>query len=175
MPAVPRAFPLLLVAGLLPLAGVAVLRSHGDVPLADMLRDVTALAEIHPLYSGLPSARLALDDQFQVHEGLAPDYLGVAEPVSLALLSAATVAYLWRFRRTILRSPGRSLLLVSLGFLAGSLLVDTILIGSMWLLRDWKLLVEDGLKWLGIVFWLGFCAVHCRAALLESMRRNPAR
>lgn len=213
MRAVSRAFPWLLVAGLLPLAGVAVFRLHGEVPIADMLRGVTALADLHPLagalstlgifgwwssvtlwgfvawlhsatpdddsyrfplYSGLLSAWLAVDDPFQVHEALAQDYLGVAKPVSLALLAAATAAYLGRFRRTIVRSPGRWLLLMSLAPLAGSLFVDTILIDWMWRLRDRKILVEDGLKWLGIVFWLGFCVVHCRAALLESMRRSAA-
>lgn len=214
VPAVPRAILLLLVAGLLPLVGVALFRKFGDVPLADMLRDVTALADLHPLagamstlgilgwwssvtlwcfcawlqgatregdsfrfplYSGLLSAWLALDDQFQLHEELAPDYLHITEQVALAALAAATAGYLWRFRRTILGSPGRWLLLWSLGLLGGSLLVDTILIEWMWPLRDWKMLVEDGLKWLGIVFWLGFCAVHCRAILLESRRRACAR
>jgi hypothetical protein len=197
--------PLLLAIGCLPLLVVALFRVSGQVTIPDMVRDVSALTQLHPLagamstlgilawwssatiwlfaasqrcgrsdresvrflaYSGLLSAWLALDDQFQLHETLIPDYLGVSQDWALLLLSAATVTYLLRFRRAILASGGRCLLLFALVLLFSSLVVDSFLIKWMWRLRDWKLLVEDGLKWLGIVFWLGFCVAYCRVELL---------
>ncbi len=112
------------------------------------------------IYSGLLSAYLGLDDLFQIHEYLAPIYLGMPEKAVYGLFAIATAVYLWRYRRMLLRPDGL-LLLLSLVSLSASVVVDTVLEQWLWRLGDWTYFVEDGLKWVGICLWTSFCIVRC--------------
>lgn len=116
--------------------------------------------------SGTLSAYFALDDLFQIHEHLAPTYLGLPEAGVYFLLGLATVAYLWLFRSRLARNDA-VLLFASLAFLGGSVSIDVLLEPWLWRIGDWTYLIEDGLKWLGIVCWLGFCLVRCWSDLIR--------
>lgn len=116
------------------------------------------------VYTGLLSVYLGLDDLFQFHERLAPTYLNLSEKGVYGLLAVAVAIYLWRYRR-IFREPSGVLLLLALGLLSGSVVVDVVLEPWLWRLKDWSYFVEDGLKWLGICSWAAFCGVRASAAL----------
>ncbi len=117
------------------------------------------------LGGGALSAYLALDDLFQVHEALAPTYLGIPEAVVYAALLVAFVAYFVAFWGRIVEH-GALFVLLSVGMLAASASVDVVLDKYLGRLGHWNYLFEDGLKWLGICCWLVFAAMRCRAGLL---------
>lgn len=121
--------------------------------------------------SGLLSAYLTFDDLFQFHEALAPRYLGVPEPLAYAALVAVVAAYLFIFRRRLLRSDG-AILALAIALLASAMASDLILWRSPWPLGQWARLIEDGLKWSGIVGWCLFCVVRCRAELATGEERE---
>lgn len=120
------------------------------------------------LSSALLSGYLALDDLFQIHESLAPVYLGIPEGAVYGLLGLAVAAYLLSFRDQVLNLRG-VLLLGALGLLAASVGVDG-LERWLWRLGHWTYLLEDGLKWMGIVSWCAFCVVWCRDHVLAARR-----
>lgn len=120
------------------------------------------------IYSGSLSGYLGLDDQFQIHEQLAPQYLMLPELGVYALLGLATAVYLWRYRR-LLFSVEALLLALALIFLAASVAVDAVLAPWLWRLKDWEFFVEDGSKWLGICFWAAFCILRCTNYLKLSL------
>lgn len=120
------------------------------------------------LSSALLSGYLALDDLFQIHESLAPVYLGIPEGAVYGLLGLAVAAYLMGFRDELLNWRGL-LLLGSLGLLAASVGVDK-LEPLLWRLGHWTYLLEDGLKWMGIVTWCAFCVAWCRDHVLVARR-----
>ncbi len=117
------------------------------------------------LASGVLSIYLGLDDLFQIHERIAPQHLGIPERVVLGTIVLSAALYLVGFRREILRAHSRWLLL-ALGFLAASILFDTLLAAWAWRLKGWTYFFEDGSKWVGIVFWCGFAVTRCRDDLL---------
>ncbi len=100
------------------------------------------------------------DDFFLFHEGLVPQS-GLTQPVIYAVIVLAVVAYSWLFRASILAARP-VLFATALAFLALSMGIDLALKDLMRGLGAWSVLVEDGLKWLGIVCWLAFHALACR-------------
>ena len=104
------------------------------------------------LYSSLLSTYLMLDDLFQFHENLS-GLIGLNQKVIYVLLATAVITYLIYFRKTLFQT-NIILLVIAIAFLSLSVLADTIvykIYGSQ--LGDWLYLIEDGAKWLGIVFW----------------------
>ena len=181
-----------------------------QVSMPNMTRDVTAIANIHPLSgvlsnlgvllwctaaavcgfasfflrhaqprspsrfllsSSLLSVYLMLDDLFQLHENLLPRYLGLSEKIVISALAVALFAYLIVFRRILWRTNFGALV-VALGFLGVSAGEDLILETWMWRLGQWAFLLEDGAKWLAIVFWCSYC-VHTSYRLLDSVLGQP--
>lgn len=113
---------------------------------------------------------LVLDDLFQFHESLVPTYLGWNEEMGYALLGTAILALLAVHRRSILESPFR-LLAVSFLCFGASVFVD-VLEPWLWRTRSLAYLLEDGLKWLGIVSWSAYAASWCRRALIARLVRR---
>lgn len=112
------------------------------------------------LCSALLSAYLLLDDFFLFHDELAPRYLGVDEKLVYAALGIAVCAYLIAFRRVILHTHF-AVLLLAVGFLGISVVMDALL--EPWLRRlgHWEYFFEDGAKWLGIAAW---CSYYVRTS-----------
>lgn len=107
------------------------------------------------LCSSLLSAYLMFDDAFLFHESLASTYFGLDEKIIILTLAVMVFTYLVMFRDVIL-TTNYSILVMALGFLSFSVVVDIVL-GSRFLhLGEWEFFVEDGLKWLGIASWCSY-------------------
>ena len=111
--------------------------------------------------SALISGYLLFDDLFMFHEFLATEYLGVNENIVLFILVLAVVAYLFVYRREILKTDLRMLIL-AMALLGFSVFIDAapsrlpnVQLGQ------WEYILEDGSKWLGIACW---CSYHVRTA-----------
>jgi len=107
------------------------------------------------LVSALLSMYLLFDDLFMFHETLAPNVLGLDQRVVILFLGLATFSYLIVFRSVILRT-NYVILLLALGMLTLSVVIDAIPRQWMSGLGHWVYLLEDGTKWLGIAFWCGY-------------------
>lgn len=115
------------------------------------------------LGSALLTSLLGLDDLFMLHDSVAPEYFGVSEKLVVLAYGLAAVAYVVRFRRTVLRTE-YFLLLLAGGFFALSVGIDALDVDD-----SRFLLVEDGAKLAGITAWLSYLA-HCSAeAIREAM------
>lgn len=149
------------IAGIHPLSGV--LSNLGIVlwcaaasscALAAVILRSTASKRVYLflLYSFLLSAFLMFDDLFQFHENLS-GLIGLNQKVIYVLLATAVITYLIYFRKILLQTNIIPFL-IALAFLGLSVLADTVvykIFGSQ--LGDWLYFIEDGAKWIGIVFW----------------------
>lgn len=114
--------------------------------------------------SVLLSLWLALDDAFMIHDALAPDYWHLPERGMLLLVACAAIAYALFFRDLLVTAIFP--LAFAFGPLALSLIIDDIGAVLTWdLIGEWDFLLEDGLKWLGIVGWLGHALFWYRRSL----------
>ena len=118
------------------------------------------------LCSALLSSYLLFDDFFRIHEALSRVYLGVSAKAVYAAIGVAVFTYLIAFRRLILQTRF-IVLLLAIGFLSSSVVMDVI--HNPWLmpLGDWQFFFEDGAKWLGIASWCSYYA-HTSHSLLVS-------
>lgn len=105
------------------------------------------------LASGCLTLLLLVDDLFRLHDFILPTYGGLAQEVFYLLYGGLAAVYLVRFRVRLLKT-NLPLLLSALGLLASSVLLDVL----PETLLPWHFLVEDGLKFLGIVGWAGYWA-----------------
>ena len=121
------------------------------------------------LASACLSTYLLIDDFFLFHEELAPNYIGVPQDVVLMLIGIAVVAYLVWFRRIILRTQ-YGFMLAAVGFLTISVAVDTVLKPWLLPLGEWKSLLEDGAKLIGITSWFSYYVKAAYQFLSEKFR-----
>lgn len=114
------------------------------------LRDRPQGSVLFFLYAGLFTAFLGFDDLFLVHENVLPAF-GVPEPVTYGAYAAIGVGYLATSWRLILAN--RFVLFGgAIALLATSVVID-------WFLHSdnvWRLIMEDGAKFVGISMWLAF-------------------
>jgi hypothetical protein len=106
------------------------------------------------LSSGLFTLVLLLDDLFLFHEVVFPVYLAVPEVVLYVLYGVFMLALLVRFFRLIGQTEFE-LLLLALAYFGLSLLLDIVL-ALLHRRLPGHLLLEDGFKLLGIVFWAAY-------------------
>lgn len=106
--------------------------------------------------AGLITLWFGIDDLFMMHEKLLPA-LGIAGPVIHSAYVLLAVGYLGTFWREIFQARA-TLFAVAGAMLGASLAVETFLHTG----ETWQILLEDGLKFAGIVFWALF---HASAAL----------
>jgi hypothetical protein len=100
---------------------------------------------------------LALDDAYLLHEYIAPEVLGVPQPVVLALIAGAALLWATRFRHELAGSD-LILLAVAAAALSGSVVTDT--------LGGYRLIVvEEWLKLSGIAAVAAWCLTTAAAAL----------
>lgn len=100
---------------------------------------------------------LVLDDVFSLHAGLLQEMLGGSKPLAQVLVVLPVGVWALAFTSDIRRT--RSVLLIAAGgALAGSVLVD-VAAGPG---GDDRLLLEDGLKFLGILAWSQYFAITSR-------------
>ncbi len=126
------------------------------------------------LYSAVLTSILLADDFFMFHECLFKAYLGLQE-----LHSYAAYIFLFFiggvvFRKQLLNTE-YILLLVVFGFWGMSVLID---MGHHQIERyidgNYRILVEDGFKYLGIVTWAGYFARICFREIIEVMHEEKS-
>ena len=121
------------------------------------------------LASALMSAYLAADDLFRLHDSVAWS-LGLQEENVLMSMGFLVLAYFIKFRREILES-NFLILLLALGFLTASVTVDHFQDGAVLSnLGEWRIFLEDGFKWLGIVFWCCYYTVTSHQILSSKIK-----
>ncbi|HPI73338.1 MAG TPA: hypothetical protein PK843_15730 [bacterium] len=120
--------------------------------------------------TGSLSTYFALDDLFQLHESIAPNYLGIPEKWVFTILAMGTILYLVLCRQQLLKKNGTWMLL-SVALLGASLMMDALLETQLTQLGQWSYLLEDGCKWLGIVCWCCFCLITCRCGMMALIRK----
>ncbi len=102
------------------------------------------------VYAGLFTAFLGIDDLFLVHENVLPAF-GVSEPVTYGAYALIGMGYLATSWRLILTQ--RFMLFGgAIALLATSVLIDRFLHTD----DLWRLITEDGAKFVGISMWLVF-------------------
>lgn len=107
-----------------------------------------------------------LDDVYMFHDFLAPKLLGIPEKI-VYLLYAVMVIYLIRVVRRRPGMRGHLLFMVALAAMGLSVGVD-VLDSRGWFPLPDPYLLEDSLKIIGVVFWLGFLVVLATAVLAGS-------
>lgn len=141
---------------------------------AIMLRKIETREKFYFLFfSALLTSYLLLDDFFQVHEYLAPKYLGLNETLILILLGVSTSAYLFAFRKIIFNT-NFIFLALAITFFAISVFIDEILHSALSQLMgyDWKCFFEDGSKWLGIACWCSYFTSTSYQLLINALRMD---
>lgn len=142
-----------------------------DAPRNDDGRRVTRFL----LLAGLITVALLLDDLFQLHRQLLPGQPLLSRLLTLGLAAGLIGFWLLHNRRIIARTENL-LLLVALAAFSVSVLIDTTarmlapdLVAAAGLNRGETLyfLVEDGAKFIGILFWLAYLCRACRQCLYQ--------
>lgn len=113
------------------------------------------------------TALLALDDLFLLHENVFPR-LGVPDAVPMAFYAGLALAYLWCFRRQIFALDW-AVFVAAGAALAASILIDQAFHSE----ADWRLILEDGAKLIGISLWAAFhlvAALHYTALTMAAGR-----
>lgn len=149
--------------------------------------------------AGLLTLCLALDDLLLLHDELLEDYLGIPELLSFALYIGLIMAFVVRFRALIYQSD-YLLLLIAFGFFGVSIAVDNVqqllpmlygtlretagLAGSAdagtlqqasGAVSNFRYLLEDGSKLLGIVAWALYFVRYCGGHLAHVLSSSTSR
>lgn len=101
---------------------------------------------------GLVTAVLLADDLFMVHDTLMPEFFGVPEILSTAVLAGIPLAFLWSVRTTLPQTPWVYLVL-AVGYLGVMTVVDVV---EKVISIPGHHLWEEGPKLLGILLWCGY-------------------
>ncbi len=125
--------------------------------------------------AGVITTILMLDDSFQLHEEVFPNYVGIAEKIVYLAYVSMVALYLIKFHRIILNS--RYLLFLGLAFVCFALsmlldmraLIDLVDMGLIYD-RD-RALLENGFKLFGIVSWFTYFSLTCKEQLEQGMHR----
>ncbi len=117
------------------------------------------------LSSGIITSILLFDDLFMIHEKLAPGYLKIPEHIVYFIYGLLISTYLIFSVKKILRT-NYIFLMVAMFFLSASLIMDLFEVEGDWLL------LEDGLKFLGIITWFIYFLNVCLKSLLLSKNED---
>lgn len=107
------------------------------------------------LLAGLYTSLLMLDDLFLLHEEIFPIFLPFDEKIIFGGYGLLLISGLYYFRELVLNSNYR-FLIMAMGFFAMSVGIDLIQDEVELVLGKWRILFEDGFKFLGIVCWLAY-------------------
>ncbi|MDO5699791.1 MAG: hypothetical protein Q4G51_17645 [Dermatophilus congolensis] len=124
-------------------------------------------------YGAIFTAYLAVDDAFALHESVFPS-IGIPEEAVYAGILLLTIIYAWLFRPQI-KAAAWLFLALAVMALAGSVAVDVI-----WQLLDpssgyaLQMLVEDGLKLVGIAAWVAYAAMSTRGLVRHHFARDSS-
>ncbi len=120
------------------------------------------------------SAYMLFDDAFQFHETIGPYNFHIPERLIMAILAVIILLYLAGYRERIMANSG-FIFLLSLAFLGGSAIIDTVGFIARMMPKDVMYWVEDGMKWFGICYWCAFAFLHFRAEAVSILSVNKVR
>ncbi|MCT7976820.1 hypothetical protein [Laspinema olomoucense] len=126
-------------------------------------------------FGGVITVVLMLDDSFQFHEEVFPNYFGISEKIVYLAYVIMLALYLIKFYKIILNS--RYLVFVGLAFacFALSILLDMraiIDLVDMGLIYDRdRALLENGFQLFGIVSWFTYFSLTCKEQIQQGMHR----
>lgn len=116
------------------------------------------------LLAGATTGLLMVDDFFLLHEKL--DALGLSEHLVALVYGGLVLIMFWRYRAQM--EQGNMVVFVSaLCLLATSAGVDMIEHPLEQWIGQWRVLFEDGFKFLGLVGWFGYFAPLCFVAIQQ--------
>ena len=116
-------------------------------------------------FGALATLILIFDDAFQLHAGVVKHAIGGSKTAAQLLVVLPVVLWAVRFIDDIGRT--RSILLfAALSSLAGSVLVDIVFNFN----GDTQFLIEDGMKFLGILAWSQYFAITSRDIAASAIR-----
>lgn len=119
------------------------------------------------LASGVLTLVLMFDDLFQLHEGFLPYHVGISEEIVYLGYAIAFSWYLFRFRKTLKKTPfgylGLAFLLLGIAPIFDK---EILPLPASWLTNEGIFLFEDGFKLLGVVAWFIYFAVSGSQALI---------
>lgn len=104
-------------------------------------------------WSGLLTTMMLFDDLLMLHDVIFPGYLSLDERVFYCFYGFSVIALFYFYRKIILRSD-YVLFILAFVFLGGAVIIDLLLILGLKLTNEY--LVEDGLKFLGIIAWFAY-------------------
>lgn len=116
--------------------------------------------------SGLFSLVLLADDALMLHEVFLPEKLSVSEEVVMIGYGVVALIYLFVSIRSVKDTPYLAWLL------AGCLLGGSFMVDFAAMTGDLEYLVEDGLKFAGIVFWAAYAALTAMQIIEGCLRRQ---
>lgn len=116
------------------------------------------------LFSGLFTILLMLDDFFQLHEQIFPYYFHVSERITYIGYGVLLFCLIAMFKDCILKTE-YLILLIALCFFGLSLSIDMFQKNIEQFLGRWRILLEDGFKFFGIIGWFGYFLRCCFAAI----------
>jgi hypothetical protein len=119
-------------------------------------------------YFGLLSMILFLDDMLMIHEQVPGILPFVSEKKIYAAYLALALYGMYRYRAVILKTP-YSIAMMSLLFLLFSMVVDIFQERLEDEIGRYRIVLEDGFKFLGIVHWFGYCLASCHRMLSEKL------
>ena len=126
------------------------------------LRDADPHRARYFLFGGLLSTMFAFDDLLLLHEDVLPFRVGIDEMVVMGVYGALLLTFLVRhYARIIVEGP--ALLVTAVACFGATVLLD------LWDPSGLDVVVEDGLKLLGIGCWLG----HFVRAAARSLSPRP--
>ena len=106
-------------------------------------------------WASLLTLMLLFDDLLMLHDVIFPGYLNLDEKVFYCFYGLSLAALLYFYREVILKTD-YILFLLAVFFLGGAVISDVLIaLGLKW---TNEYLVEDGLKFLGIVTWFAYFA-----------------
>ncbi len=113
------------------------------------------------IYGGMLSLLLLVDDAFMLHETVFPQLLGIKEYLIYAVYLLMFAGFFILFWQQILKSDYFLLIAAFVAFGA------SIGLDAVFEISEWVSYTEDGLKLLGILFWLFYFASFTKKAVSE--------
>ncbi|GJM34744.1 MAG: hypothetical protein DHS20C18_37450 [Saprospiraceae bacterium] len=107
------------------------------------------------LYFGLFTCLLMLDDLFLFHEVVFPGYLFIGEKITIAGYGILLIGGLFYFKDVVMATDFTFLILAIVMF-GTSVFIDILQDPIEAIVGPWRILLEDGFKFLGIFAWLAY-------------------
>lgn len=135
-----------------------------------LIREIERKKEFRQFFqfSSFVTSVLLFDDFFLLHEEAFPNYLGIAENSVYLGYGIIILLYLVKCRKTILKTDF-ILLLLAFGFFGLSVVSDSFPTVTGLLGKDGEVILEDGLKQMGIVSWFTYFARTCAIQLKQAI------